>query len=118
MIDTPGFCFPRRAHLRSSAEFRVVFGEGKRYSGAYFRLHAHRLTDEPQARLGVSVSKRVDKTSVGRNRIRRQAKECFRLQRPALSAGDYVLQAKPEAARADNAALRADLLSLFARAVR
>ncbi|MND02008.1 ribonuclease P [compost metagenome] len=51
-----------------------------------------------------------------RNRLRRQAKECFRLSRALLQPGDYVLLAKPEAAKADNAAVRAELLSLFERA--
>lgn len=64
----------------------------------------------------MAVSKRVDKSAVGRNRLRRQAKESFRMLRAQLPSGDYVLVAKPEAARADNAALRADLLSLFDRA--
>jgi len=100
--------------LRASAEFQAVFGEGKRVSGAYFRLHV-RPASAP-ARLGVAVSKRVDKSAVGRNRVRRQVKECFRLIRGPLPAGDYVVVAKPEAARAANAALAADLRSLFTRA--
>jgi ribonuclease P protein component len=102
--------------LRVSAQFQAVFGEGKRFSGNYFRLHARLPADAREARLGVTVSKRVDKLSVGRNRIRRQVKEGFRLQRHLLLPGDYVLLAKPEAAKADNAALRAELLSLFERA--
>lgn len=113
---TASLAFPRCAHLRVSAQFQAVFGEGKRISGTCFRLHAHLPADAAQARLGVTVSKRVDKLSVGRNRIRRQIKECFRLSRASLPAGDYVVLAKPEAAKADNAALRAELLSLFARA--
>jgi ribonuclease P protein component len=67
-------------------------------------------------RLGITVSKRVDKRAVGRNRIRRQVRECFRLQRPSLPPGDYVVLALAGAARQDNAALRVELLSLFERA--
>ena len=108
--------FPRCAHLRVSAQFQAVFGEGKRFSGTCFRLHAHVTEGAERARLGVTVSKRVDKRSVGRNRIRRQIKESFRLLQASLPAGDYVVLAKPEAARADNGALREELLSLFGRA--
>ncbi|MBP8098648.1 MAG: ribonuclease P protein component [Arenimonas sp.] len=108
--------FPRSAHLRVSAQFQAVFGEGRRISGTCFRLHANLPAGADQTRLGVTVSKRVDKLSVGRNRIRRQVKESFRLLRQSLPAGDYVLLARPEAAQADNAALRAELLSLFERA--
>ena len=93
-----------------------MFAEGRRISGTFFRLHARLPADAIKARLGVTVAKRVDKRAVGRNRIRRQIKECFRLRNDQLPPGDYVLLAKPEAARADNAALRAELLSLFEHA--
>jgi len=114
--------FPRRAHLRASAEFQAVFGGGTRFSGPLFRLQVlpqavdSLATGEAQARLGMTVSKRVDKRSVGRNRIRRQVREVFRLQRATLPPGDYVFQAKPEAAQVDNPGLRHALLKLLARA--
>ena len=108
--------FPRCAHLRVPAQFQAVFGEGSRVSSSCFRLHARLPAEGGPTRLGVTVSKRVDKRAVGRNRIRRQIKESFRLLRADLPPGDYVLLAKPEAAKADNAALRAELLSLFTRA--
>jgi ribonuclease P protein component len=104
--------------LRASAEFQAVFGEGKRISGAAFRLHVLLPATATQARLGVTVSKRVDKAAVRRNRIRRQIKEEFRLQRATLPHGDYVLLAKPEAGKLDNAGIRAELSSLFERAKR
>lgn len=108
--------FPRAASLRVSAQFQAVFGASQRVSGTYFRLHARLSAEDGRARLGVTVSKRVDKLAVGRNRIRRQIKECFRLLRRDLPPGDYVLLAKPAAAKADNALLRGELLSLFERA--
>ena len=108
--------FPRSAHLRVSAQFQAVFAAANRISGRCFRLHARIATDLGQARLGVTVSKRVDKLAVGRNRIRRQIKEVFRQCRNGLPAGDYVLLAKPEAAKTDNEALRQDLATLFERA--
>ena len=111
--------FPRRAHLRASAEFQAVFGGGTRFSGPLFRLQvlpAAPGQSEPQARLGMTVSKRVDKRAVARNRIRRQVREAFRQQRAQLPPGDYVFQAKPEAAQVDNPGLRAALLKLLGKA--
>jgi ribonuclease P protein component len=123
--------FPRRAHLRAASEFQAVFSEGRRLSGAVLRLHvrlapapAAAIADAPSpaplpppiARLGITVSKRVDKRAVGRNRVRRQIRETFRLARATLPPGDYVVLAKPEAAKADNAALRRELGSLLLRA--
>jgi ribonuclease P protein component len=115
-MSTPPLCFPRRAHLRSSAEFLLVFSEGTRYSGRLFRMHVRLPVDASVTRLGVAVSKRVDKSAVVRNRLRRQVKETFRLHRASLYAGDYVFVAKPEAAKAENSALRDDLLVILDRA--
>lgn len=115
-MSTHPLTFPRRAHLRATAEFQAVFAEGKRLSSDFFRVHARLPADATLARLGVAVSKRVAKSAVVRNRVRRQVKEAFRRCRGDLPAGDYVFVAKPEAARADNGALRADLLSVLARA--
>jgi ribonuclease P protein component len=109
--------FPRRAHLRASAEFQAVFGGGSRFSGPLFRLQVLPASgDGSQARLGMTVSKRVDKRAVARNRIRRQVREVFRVQRHRLPPGDYVFQAKPEATQVDNPGLRHALLKLLERA--
>lgn len=113
---SPSFPFPPSARLHVSAQFQAAFGGGSRLSSPHFRLHARLLTEGDDVRLGVTVSKRVDKRAVGRNRIRRQIKEVFRQVRPDLLPGDYVILAKPEARQADNALLRGDLLSLFLRA--
>lgn len=115
-MPTTPLRFPRCAHLRASAEFQAVFGEGKRVSGAAFRLHVLLKSATTQTRLGVTVSKRVDKSAVARNRLRRQIKEVFRLQRATLQPGDYVLLAKPEAGKLDNTRVRSELSTLFARA--
>jgi ribonuclease P protein component len=66
--------FPRRAHLRASAEFQAVFGGGTRFSHPLFRLQvlpAAADAADARARLGMTVSKRVDKRAVARNRGRR-----------------------------------------------
>lgn len=116
MNTTTPLRFPRRAHLRASAEFQAVFGEGKRISGPCFRLQIRLFDEADLARIGLTISKRVSKSAVERNRLRRQMRETFRRLRPNLPPADYVLIAKPEAAKADNAQLRAELLSLFERA--
>ena len=116
--------FPRRAHLRASAEFQAVFGEGSRVSGPTLRLQVRfapnrgAVADDAGARLGLTVGKRVDARSVGRNRIRRVLRETFRLARAGLPAGDYVALAKPEAKALSNAALRAEFSDLLRRAAK
>jgi ribonuclease P protein component len=110
--------FPRRAHLRASAEFQAVFGEGSRVSGPSLRLQVRFAAQDAGARLGLTVAKRVDARSVGRNRIRRVLRETFRLARADLPAGDYVVMAKPEAKALSNAALRAEFADLLRRAAK
>lgn len=107
--------------MRASADYQAVFGGGVRFSGACFRLHALQLAKataplaEPAPRLGITVSKRVDKTSVGRQRIKRQVRECFRLQRATLPPFDLVFVAKAAAATTSNAELRRELEKLLQR---
>lgn len=113
--DTPAN-FPPSARLRASAEYQAVFKAGRRLSSPHLKLHAHVRADAAVARLGVAVSKKVDKRAVGRNRIKRLARECFRHQRATLPAGDYVLIAQPGAKDLDNPTLREQLLQLLERA--
>jgi ribonuclease P protein component len=110
--------FPRCAHLRASAEFQAVLGEGSRVSGASLRVHVKFAAQAAGARLGLTVGKRVDPRSVGRNRIRRVLRETFRLMRHELPAGDYVVLAKPESRTLPAAALRSEFADLLRRAAR
>lgn len=108
--------FPPSARLRVSAEFQAVFKGGRRLSSPQLRLFAHVRAEASEPRLGVAVSKKVDKRAVGRNRIKRVARDLFRRERHQLPPGDYVLIAQPGAAALDNAALRTQCLQLLERA--
>lgn len=71
-----------------------------------------------QARLGVTVSRRVG-GAVARNRIKRLVREVFRKNRAALGVPlDVVVIARPAAAEAPRERAEADLLALFLRAGR
>lgn len=84
------------------------------------------ITDEPVAagrsagpagpRLGLAVSRKVDRRAVGRNRIKRIVREAFREQRSQLADADYVIVARPGAAACDAPQLRAALFALLRRA--
>ncbi|MBP6596655.1 MAG: ribonuclease P protein component [Arenimonas sp.] len=108
--------FPPSARLRASAEFQAVFKGARRLSSPHLRLHAHVRAEATEPRLGVAVSKKVDKRAVGRNRIKRIARDCFRHQRARLPAGEYVLIAQPGAKLLSNDELRAQFLQLLERA--
>lgn len=106
--------FPRAARVRAKAEFDRVFEAGKRSADPMLALH--RLDDGAAPRLGLAVSRRVDPHAVGRNRIKRVLRDAFRRVRARLGSGAYVIVARPAAAHADNAALRAAFLRLLQRA--
>jgi ribonuclease P protein component len=65
------------------------------------------------ARLGLTISRRAAKRAVDRNRLKRIARESFRAQ--ALSALDFVVMARSDAAGADPAVLRQSLDRHFRR---
>ncbi len=113
---TPGSPFPPGARLRASAEFKAVFDGGRRFNSSHLRLFALPRAEAAVPRLGVAVSKKVDKRAVGRNRIKRVMRECFRVERATLPPGDYVLIAQPGCRPLENDVLRAQFLQLLARA--
>ena len=116
MIGQASSGFPRLARLRAAADYQAVFGDGKRFSSPCFRLHVQVRPVPALARLGIAVSKRVDKLSPGRNRIKRVVREYFRQQRSGLAGADFVVVAKPPAATASNQTLRSELELVFKRA--
>lgn len=69
--------FPRTARLLKPTEFKNVFTRNRASSDGLFRVLA-RTNDLPQSRLGLAVSRKVDKRAVGRNRIKRIVRESFR----------------------------------------
>lgn len=95
---------PRQARVRVRADFDRVFSEGRRTGTPLLALHL--LRDGQPARLGLAVSRKVDRRAVGRNRIKRALREEFRALRAALPAAAYVVVARPAAASASRVALR------------
>lgn len=103
---------PRSSRLLSGRDFSRVFSNRRARDNALFRIH-YAPGDQP--RLGMAVSRRISRKAVERNRIRRQIRESFRLQRPHLTAGDYVVVPRPAAAGADRVRLRQALDDLWQR---
>lgn len=106
--------FPRSVRIVRSADFERLRKTGKRVHARNFRAQV--ATHEGEgARLGLTVSRRVSKSAVRRNRIKRICRESFRCHREWLPAIDIVLSASPQADACDNAELRADLARLWQR---
>jgi ribonuclease P protein component len=84
-----------------------VFAEPARSSDRFFSVLA-RPSGGSRARLGLTVSRRVAKRAVDRNKIKRIARESFRHQ-AALPPWDFVVLARPGADRAERRVLRTSL---------
>jgi ribonuclease P protein component len=110
--------FPREARpakvgkLVRKAEFDAVYRAGKRRSSSHFTVF-FRGNELPQSRFGFSIKKALG-GAVVRNRIRRRLREMVRGHRLEIPAGwDIVIHPKSSVARAEFAALTADLLRLL-----
>lgn len=107
-MTEPTRTLPPRHRLRKPAEFRRVFADPCRVSGSGFTLLA-RPNGLGHARLGLAIAKRHVRTAVGRNRVKRQVRETFRLQQQRLAGLDVVVLARAGLASGDRAALRSAL---------
>jgi ribonuclease P protein component len=74
--NSPG-SLPRSARLSKPEDFNRVFRKPTVSRDHCFKVLA-RINDEDQSRLGMAVSRRIDKRAVGRNRIKRVIRESFR----------------------------------------
>jgi len=106
--------FPRAARIRASADFVRVFDGARRTNAPELSLHW--LRDGAPPRLGLAVSRKVDPTAVGRNRIKRQLRERFRHLRSELAPGAYVVVARPPARALANEAVGNAFEALLRRA--
>lgn len=104
------FCKPQR--LLKKSQFDWVFAEASKFSSKQFTILV-RPNGLKRARLGLAIAKKADPRAVGRNRVKRLLRECFRafwLQLPAL---DLVVLARPGIRGTDSPTLHAELFTLF-----
>lgn len=83
--------FDKKAKLIKTDEFSSVFNFRKRIFATYIAIHYQPNTLDT-ARLGLVVGKKIAKSAVQRNYMRRVLRECFRLQRHDIPAVDLVIR--------------------------
>lgn len=95
--------------LQKRSDFLRLNGAGKWVSKGFILLAAP--NEGGNARIGITVTKKLEKTSVGRNRMKRRLRALSAdiLPKHAKSGMDYVLIARADAATRDYADLKKDL---------
>lgn len=106
--------FGRELRILTAREYRTVFNRNRRHADNFAVLLGHDGEGD-RPRLGITVSKKVSKKAVVRNRIKRQIREYFRAHRHDLKNLDYVVIARSASATADSARLRESLSRHFDR---
>lgn len=110
----PDYSFDRELRLLTAADYRRVFTKPQRFSDRFFTLLA-RTNNMGIARLGLAVARKHVRLATGRNRVKRLARESFRLRQYELSGLDIVVLTKPPSAGASKRDLNRSLDELWSR---
>ena len=83
---------PKVNRLKNRHEFQTLFREGNRLKSSHLTLRALRLQTPSgiitgATRIGISISTKVSKRAVIRNRIKRQIRAAFRSLLPRIAPG-------------------------------
>ncbi|MDC9729072.1 MAG: ribonuclease P protein component [Methyloprofundus sp.] len=116
-MDQKSTSFPPKLRLLKPEEFKRVFAKPERSSDKYFTVLAATST-LAHPRLGLAIAKKSVKRAVDRNRIKRSARESFRLQQHEISSLDFVVMARREAAIENSKVLQASLDKHWLRLVK
>ena len=109
---TPSALFTKSSRLLKGSEFTALKGAKIGVSDQYFLLFA-KLNDLSNPRLGLAVAKRNVKLAVGRNTIKRIARESFRHSTINLPNIDIILLTRPAIAVLTKTELRQCLDKLW-----
>lgn len=105
--------------LKKPAQFQTVY-KSKQWGGSRHFTFNVLAQDEINQHgvLGATVSKKVSKLAVDRNRIKRQIREFYRLRQHDINNADLVITAKPSCNNASDAERYASLDELWTKVLK
>ena len=107
---------PKKQRITRADFIQLGKTSSKRYAGTYFTLTASHISDDSNIKMACVVSKKVSKSAVVRNRIRRQCREIVRPILPRVSKPiSLVFYAKKDAIQASFVGLEMDVRTLLSR---
>lgn len=111
------FRFSRAMRMKTPREFQRAYREGRRARGEILSIVIFE-NGLPVTRLGLSVGRKIWKSAVRRNRVRRIFRESFRLTREKLPVGlDVIMIPVRPALEPELAATCAELEQLVQKAL-
>ena len=114
---------PAFQRLKKPAQFQSVY-QSKQWGGSRFftfnvlARDKNSDSEHTNAVLGVTVSKKVSKRAVDRNRIKRQIREFFRHNKNELANADLIITAKPNCIKASDQDRHDSLLELWSKVLK
>ncbi len=99
--------------LAKDKDIHRTIARGRAFFSPFFSIKF--LAFPGPTRLTVVVSTKVFKKAVSRNRLKRIVREYLRKNLQALKSGNYLISAKPKAAKASEKDLLADFIQLAAK---
>lgn len=90
-MKTAEYTFPRQARLLSTQQYQLVFNQSQCRSSDRTLTILARRNGVVAARLGLVIGKRVARSAVVRNRLKRIVRESFRHHQALLSGLDVVV---------------------------
>jgi len=105
--------FSRKLRLLLPSDYKFVFNQPTRSSDKLLTVLAKRNSAQNLPRLGLAVAKKSVKTAVHRNRIKRLAREFFRLNQNKIACADYVVLVRPGIDKKENLEITQSLSKQF-----
>ena len=110
----PDYSFSKCSRLLKPAEFQAVFNDAVREANRAFTVLAH-FNQHGYPRLGLAISKKIAKTAIRRNLIKRIIRESFRQQQPMLISADFIVLTRQGVTELDRTQLRSYIDQLWQR---
>jgi len=105
--------FSRKLRLLLPSDYAFVFNQPIRSSDKLLTILAKKNPAYDYSRLGLAIAKKSVKTAVHRNRIKRLAREFFRLNQDKIACVDYVILVRSGIDKMDNQVIRQSLAKQF-----